>query len=225
MKRIYLEHTGEEFTAVDNDHHYLKNVLRMQEGDEVDVMSADSLTRAHIIAVTKRETIFSAIASRPLITPDYSLTVYQCLLKREYMDTVVEKFAELGATRIVPVISRRSLPSLKESALSRFIEIAKYAALQSEQEFIPGITDAVKINDIRAAADADNILFYERGVVQSPVLTSRAVQIVIGPEGGFEADEVELLHNKGFLSYTPLKSILKAATAAVVFCGLVRTQL
>ena len=216
MKRIYLPELT--VTLADNEHHYIKNVLRLGAGGRLEVLTPTELVLAEISAVDKRSTTLDIISSRPVNKPDYSFTAYQCILKREYMDNVVEKFTELGVTKIVPVISARSISEVKESAARRYNEIAKSAVLQSEREHLPEITAPVKISDIETH-EGGNIIFYERGEPNVSTVKSKNMQIVIGPEGGFAEDEAEMLISKGFTPATPLPQILKAETAATVFAG------
>ena len=222
MKRIYCETIqGETFEADKSTHHYLKNVLRIQRGDEIEVLTPDVLIHARVAEVSKNRTLLQTVSSRSTRKPDYSLTVYLCILKREYMDTCIEKLTELGATEIVPVTSERSLSNLKDKTKDRFTEISKKAALQCENEFLPDISDEISIRDITARGEA--YIFYERG--ESPPLPEkmpRDVSIIIGPEGGFTDDEAKMCADKGFRTLTPVSQILKAETAAVVFTGMVR---
>ncbi|GAB7141296.1 16S rRNA (uracil(1498)-N(3))-methyltransferase [Deferribacterales bacterium RsTz2092] len=230
MKRIYLP-IGIDIVAdgdvaiTDANAHYITKVLRLNIGDELEVLMPTKLVRVKIVAQDKREVVVRATSARDIIVPDYSFCVYQCLLKREYMDTVVEKLTEIGATKIVPVISKHS-GALKENALKRYKSIAVAATLQSEREQPPEIADDMPISDIAIESGGNNILFYERAPVKTPpVVTSRNINIVIGPEGGFTDDEALMLANKGFDIVSPVSNILKAETAAIVFAGLVMSAL
>jgi 16S rRNA (uracil1498-N3)-methyltransferase len=225
MKRIYLNEISEEsFPLPENERHYIQTVLRHSIGDTIEILTPHELCIAEIMTDKKREIIVKIVKKTPISPPKYTFRVFQCLMKREYMDSVIEKYTELGVTEIVPVISQYSMTELKDSALNRYNEIAKRAALQSERERLPAISPAVKLSSIRPI-DGDNILFYERGEISAPTLKTTNVQIVIGAEGGFAADEVEYLTGVGFTSCTPIQSVLKAETAAVVFAGVVRMGL
>lgn len=223
--RIFMEenHDG-SFFIDDSNFHYMKNVLRLKVEDLIDILTPSSLITARIDFMEKRKLQVTAISRRGLKTPDYSFTVYQCILKREYMDTVIEKYTELGVTNIVPVISERSLKELKENTYKRYHEIAKTASLQSEREYLPHIENVMKLKDIKAI-DGDNIIFYERAEKSTAKLSSRNVSIIIGSEGGFAEAEVAELQAKGFQVISPINTILKAETAAVVFAGWVMLQL
>lgn len=226
LKRIFYD--GDLSGVIElseEDSRRLKTVLRAKNGDLVQVLSRDSLAVGEISAVGKRSVLVRIESVRDIIRPKYNFTVYQCIAKREYMDWIIEKYGELGVTTIVPVISARSLPSLKDSALSRFNSIVRDAVLQSENEFIPRITDAVNISKIKAEHE-NNIVFHERvGEKCFPNIMGVNVGIVIGPEGGFTENETAMLVEKGFGLYTPINTVLKAETAAVLFAGMVRIKL
>ncbi len=82
-----------------------------------------------------------------------------------------------------------------------------------------------KLERIKPAAD-ENILFHERlGEKSIPKITSKNISIIIGPEGGFTDKEYLYLINAGFKAHTPINTILKAETAAVLFAGLVRLSI
>lgn len=222
MKRIfYTGRLSDPFT-VDGDYlHYLKNVIRAREGERIGVLTDSEYAECSIAEIGKKGAVLNIDSRREAKRHGYRLKVYQCLLKREYMDFAVEKYAELGATEIVPVISGRSLNELKEKTMQRFTDIAVKAVLQSENEQIPSISDAVDIADVKADMDS-NIIFYERYEGGGAVTPSKSMSIIIGPEGGFTDEEVSMLTSKGFAPSKPLSQILKAETASVVFAGYVR---
>ena len=84
------------------------------------------------------------------------------------------------------------------------------------------IARSVKLERIKDESQ-EKILFHERlGEKKMPVIASKNISIIIGPEGGFTEKEYILLLEKGFKAYTPLDTVLKAETAAVLFAGMVR---
>lgn len=222
MKRIFYDGSLTGQFSLEGDYfHYLKNVVRAKEGEKLGVLTAEKYAECTIAEIGKRSALISADNVRDIVKHDYSLTVYQCLLKREYMDFAVEKYAELGATAIIPVISHRSLNELKDKTKERFTDIALKAVLQSENEQIPVISDSIKIEKVTADSEI-NIMFYERcGTKQMPEV-SKNMSIIIGPEGGFTDEEYEMLTVKGFQAVRPIEQILKAETASVVFTGYIR---
>lgn len=226
LRRVYFD--GEISPVIELDENQsrkLKTVLRAEQGDIVEVLTNEYLAEGEIYIAGKRGVQVRILKSRPVIKPDYKFTVYQCVAKREYMDFIIEKYSELGVTDIIPVISNRSLDSLKSSAYERYVQIAKEAAMQCEREVVAEIHPAQKLERIKPSAD-ENILFHERqGEKYMPAVTSKNISMIIGPEGGFTDKEYNYLINAGFKAYTPIDTILKAETAAVLFAGMIRLSI
>ncbi|PLX70960.1 MAG: hypothetical protein C0602_02700 [Denitrovibrio sp.] len=222
MKRIFYDGDLSDSLELQGDYfHYLKNVVRAKPGDILGVLTLEEFAEVQIDQIEKRSASLRVLNKRPALRHDYKLKVYQCLLKREYMDFAVEKYAELGATEIVPVISERSLNDLKEKTMKRYLEISLKAVLQSENEQLPVIHEAIDISKITADAE-NNILFYERQEGEGKIIASKNMSIIIGPEGGFTDEEYKILLDKGFQPVKPISQILKAETASVVFTGYIR---
>ena len=226
LRRVYFD--GELLPVIELDENQsrkLKTVLRAEQGDIVEVLTSEYLAEGEIYIAGKRGVQVRILKSRPVIKPDYKFTAYQCIAKREYMDFIIEKYSELGVTDIVPVISSRSLDSLKSSAYERYVQIAKEAAMQCEREVVANILPVQKIERLKPLGE-ENILFHERlGENSMPKIISRNVSMIIGPEGGFTDKEYNYLINAGFKPYTPIDTILKAETAAVLFAGMIRLSL
>lgn len=225
LRRVYFD--GEISPVIELDENQsrkLKTVLRAEQGDIVEVLTKEYLAEGEIYIAGKRGVQVRILNSRPVIKPDYKFTVYQCVAKREYMDFIIEKYSELGVTDIIPVISNRSLDSLKSSAYERYVQIAKESAMQCEREVVAEIHPAQKLERIKPADE--NILFHERlGEKSMPAITSKNISMIIGPEGGFTDKEYNYLINVGFKAYTPIDTILKAETAAVLFAGMIRLSI
>jgi 16S rRNA (uracil1498-N3)-methyltransferase len=226
MKRIYIEDFAESrYELRGNYHHYLKNVLRSREGGELEVLTGAELLNVRITEINNKYASLERTDGRPLKPCGYRLSVFQCVLKREYMDFVVEKYAELGVTEITPVLSSRSMRDVKDKAFDRYKEIAIKAVLQSENEHVPVINEPVELAELTTDR-AEKLFFYERKEGRAPLeLAGKDVAMIIGPEGGFEVEEAETLVSKGFEAVSPFTPVLKAETAAVVFTGLVRMEL
>ncbi len=226
IKRIFYDGELNGVIELDSDtSRKLKTVLRAETGDKVEILSPQSLGIGEICLVGKRDVQVRIDSVRDIVKPSYNLTVYQCITKREYMDWMVEKYTELGVTEIVPVISNRSLKDIKDNTLSRYKSIAVDASLQSERETVPVISNPVNIMKIAPKHDT-KLLFHERiGEKCMPNNIANNVAMIIGAEGGFTENETEYLQSVGFNAYTPIDSILKAETAAVLFAGLVRLNI
>lgn len=226
LRRVYFD--GELSTIIELDENQsrkLKTVLRAEQGDIVEVLNDKYLAEGQIYIAGKRGIQVKILEKRPVFIPDYKFIVYQCIAKREYMDFIIEKYSELGVTDIIPVVSSRSLDLLKPATLERYKQIAKETAMQCEREVIVNIHHAQKLERIKLISD-ENILFHERlGIKEMPKILSKNISMIIGPEGGFTDKEYNHLINIGFQAYTPINTILKAETAAVLFAGMIRLSL
>lgn len=223
VKRVYYSNELSPIIELDeNQSRKLKTVLRAEQGDNIEILTKEYLAYGEIHLAGKKSIQVKILEKRPVIKKDYTFTVYQCIAKREYMDFIVEKYSELGVTHLVPVVSARSFEGIKTNALERYNNIAMEAALQCEREELLEILPSVKLERINDESH-EKILFHERlGEKNMPVIASKNISIIIGPEGGFTEKEYNLLLDKGFKAYTPLDTVLKAETAAVLFAGMVR---
>ncbi|MDR2400416.1 MAG: 16S rRNA (uracil(1498)-N(3))-methyltransferase [Deferribacteraceae bacterium] len=222
LKRLYSDKpkiSGENIHLAPEVRRRLADVLRFKEGELFELLTPETLYTCRL--TDKLKGVSRIEGGRGVTPPAYTLAACQCILKRGYMDSVIEKYAELGATKIIPVISERSINALPEKTLERYRQIAANAALVSESEFIAEISETVSIKELNAI-EGDNILFYGRGNNRAIPKIGGKVQFIIGAEGGFTPSELDTLKQKGFTSVTPFSGILKAETAGTVFCGMLR---
>ena len=215
--KIYL--SGVQF-------HYIKNILRFEINDEALVLNRDSMGHYIISEFTDKKICLELISLRPLAGASYKLILYQAILKREYMDYVVEKSGEIGVTEFVPVYTERcNNLKLKQNTIRRYNDLLIKGAIQGKHEFIPKLSEPVAIKDIYAI-NKQKLLFHEKQQKKNlPKIISNDVCFSIGPEGGFTAVEVDLLLSRGFQVVSPTNSILKAETAAIIFSGILKIMI
>jgi 16S rRNA (uracil1498-N3)-methyltransferase len=205
-----------------NAAHYLCNVLRLKIGDPVllfDDKSGEWLARASILA--KRDMIVTVEAQmRPRETvPDIWLCAAP--IKKDRMDMIAEKACELGIDRLVPMITRRTVVDRVNADRLRRTMIE--AAEQCHRTALPSIADPIKLPALLKDWPADRTLYFadeSGGAAFADALAAAKVAapaaILIGPEGGFDAEERSLIraHSKAIaISLGP--RILRAETAAI----------
>jgi 16S rRNA (uracil1498-N3)-methyltransferase len=196
-------------------------VLRLNINDKFVLLNDENIGLFYILKLDKKIIYAKKIFHRKKIESKYKLIVYQSILKREYMDFVVEKLAELGVYEIIPVVTERSLQEINEKTLNRYRRLAIKGTLQSENENIMKIRYPLKIINLENIPNF--YIFYERNVKKKlPKELPKNVNIFIGPEGGITREEIAILEKKGGKIISPINSILKAETAAVVFTGLIK---
>jgi len=222
--RFYVEAplgAGATVTLTELQAHQLKNVLRLEPGGAVALFNGrDGEWLATLDSLGKR----AAAARighrlRPQVA-ESDVWLLFAPIKGPRLDWIVEKAAELGASAIFPVLTRRTVVSRVN--VERLRAHAVEAAEQSERLTVPPVAEPRSLADVISGWPSGRHLYVaaeRRGV---PALTGsmRAdgapAAILIGPEGGFEASELDRLAQTGFASLVGLgPRILRADTAAV----------
>jgi 16S rRNA (uracil1498-N3)-methyltransferase len=164
-----------------------------------------------------------------------AILLAQALLKGDHMDWVVQKASELGARSIVPVIAQHSVvrPQAGRTAaqVSRWQRIAMEAAQQSEQWQAPRVLAPIEFRQffVHAPAATSLILAERRDTVglaaiPLPSLVSESVSLLIGPEGGWAKEEIDLALEQGSHAVSLGSFILRAETAAVAALTVVQSR-
>lgn len=221
--RLYVQHPLGEGQPVELDRdqaHYLFGVMRLTAGAEVALFNGvDGEWRATVETAGKKAgTLICAEQTAPLRVPP-DLWLLFAPIKKARTDFIVEKAAEMGARRIMPV--QTDFTNSERIRQDRLQAHAVEAAEQCGGTFVPEVTDLQRLDRLLADWDAGRRLMFcdEARVGQAVTLAEAAPgpwAILIGPEGGFSDAERDRLHT---LDYTLPVSlgprILRADTAAV----------
>ena len=205
------------------DHHYLARVLRLRAGDSVVLFDgAGAECDARLERVGERSSALRIEARRKApAARGPAITLLMGLLKGDKMDLVVQKATELGAARLVPVVTSRSVAKT-DARRPRWLKIAREAARQSGRADLPELGPVTDLHEALAGApkDALRLMFWEeardrplRGAL--PSAPPPAVVLAIGPEGGFSAEEVAVARTHGFVLVGLGARTLRAETAAL----------
>ena len=207
------------------DAHHIGKALRMRVGEELTVCDQNGTDYIGVIeSISPQEVILKIISSAPTVAePSISITLYQGLPKSDKMDWIVQKSVELGVSRIVPVMTSRSISRTDsdkgDKKRDRWQKIAAEAAGQSGRGRIPEVSSPFTWKQMMQEIPHDNaLIFYEGGgkpltSLIAPDMTELA--IIVGPEGGFSPEEVAALQEIGVVSATLGKRILRCETAPV----------
>ena len=216
---------GHCVTIEGNPAHYLARVMRVAPGDAV--ILCDNQTgewAASVTQVGKRQvTVEIAKHLRPREgVPDMWLC--PALLKKDRFDLVLEKATELGAAKLQPVITRRCVADKLNLERARAITVE--AAEQCARTALPDIAEPVKLDALLRSWPDDRRLFFADESGGAPAARAFAAHsgpaaILIGPEGGFDASERELLRAHPNVSPIALgPRILRGETAAIAALAL-----
>lgn len=219
----------------DEKSHYLLSVVRCNIGDKISVIDGKGKTYEAEVSGISKKSVFINILREIQLDRESRLNLILCqgILKGEKMDIVIQKAAELGVKEIIPLITERCL--VKETRkVKRWQKIAEESAEQCGRAVIPLIHEPLNLKTLHIAYNEKKIngfIFWEEGgrslreafTKLAPFnLFSTLVFIIIGPEGGFTEEEVNLAEKYGLIRTTLGKRILRAETAAIVSIALVQ---
>ncbi|MCK5380172.1 MAG: 16S rRNA (uracil(1498)-N(3))-methyltransferase [Candidatus Latescibacteria bacterium] len=216
-------------------HHCLR-VRRHKKGDLIEAVDgAGTGYQVRIERVEAEELAGKIVAVRPEWgEPKHKITLAQSLIKGDGFDWIVEKTTELGVHRIVPMRTARTvLPTVRPGKVRRWEKIARSAMKQSKRCRQPVIEAVSPFEDtLEFLSKLDGILLAwedERRHTLKDALSDlpslKTIGLLIGPEGGFAAEELELARRAGarFFSMGPRR--LKAETAGILAVGLTLHEL
>lgn len=226
MPRFFLENiTPTDIRITGEDAHHIGRSLRMRTGEELTVCSQGRDYHCRITSITPDEVLLQEISSELCAAePDVNITLYQAVPKSDKLSSIIQKSVELGAVRIVPVLTRRCVarPDKKDfgKKLQRLQKIAESAAKQSGRGIIPEVAGLYTFEEALAEmAEADcGMLFYEEGGVrfsEVPLIGAKNIAVFIGSEGGLDPHEAEAAKALGIHNVWLGNRILRCETAPV----------
>jgi 16S rRNA (uracil1498-N3)-methyltransferase len=200
---------------------HLAKVLRARVGQEYDIVCGD-LVRLGTIESVCDERVEFALGAAAMERSEPEIVLVMAIYKFDRMEWAIEKCTELGATRIVPVIARRTDAHLAGGAakrVERWRRIAHEAAQQSRRLRPPQIDDAVKLKFALALEAPTRLLLNEneRSEKIREALSEAATPIIFasGPEGGWTEEELSQFSAAGWRSVSLGSTILRAETAVI----------
>jgi 16S rRNA (uracil1498-N3)-methyltransferase len=233
IPRLYLPRpleTGAVCVAAADQARYLKTVLRMKEGDPLLIFNGTDWEYEAVIRRQTAEGIELEITGRrALPAAEIHVTLCQAVPKVEKMDGIIRHATELGAERIVPFLAERSVPRWRPEQLprkrERWQKIAVEASRQCGRPDIPEIGEIVTFERMLRDVPESGLRLIPweeetktgiREILRDPARSGlKEFVLVIGPEGGFSAGEIELARQAGFLSVSLGKRVLRVETASL----------
>jgi len=218
---------------------HMARVLRAQPGMEADVVAGGHVFHAEVVAVSSDEVRFNLLAEVQA-DPALPVTLVVAVYKFDRMEWAIEKATELGVAALAPVIAQRTEKHLAQAAekrAERWRRIAHEAAQQSRRSDVPLIHSPVALSDrVRAASGATRIVLAEQErtttlhrLIEESVEAGGeempALEIAIGPEGGWAPAEEALFDANGWRAATLGPRILRAETAAIAALAVIASCL
>lgn len=219
-----------QVTIIGQEVNHIKNVLRLQIGDQVLVSDGEGRDLCCMIETITNDEISLEIVHDMLASNELSSEIYlfQGLPKKDKMEWIVQKSVELGAYRIVPLEMRRSIVKLdaknRGKKQQRWQTIAESAASQSKRSKVPIVDEPMTIKGATNLLESMDLLIvaYEnaKGIsftreVLSDVKKYGKIGVIIGPEGGFDHEEIDILESLGGRVLSLGSRILRTETAGL----------
>ncbi len=232
MKKIFID---------GSDVNHIKNVLRMKQGEEL--LISDGNGRDYVCRIEDCGGTGEVVAG--ILETTFGGTelpseiyLFQGLPKSDKMELIIQKAVELGVHEIIPVATKRAVVKLdkkkEESKLKRWNEISKSAAKQSRRSIIPSVHSVMSFKEaINYAKTLDiNLIPYENYKDMSEtkhvidkIQSGMSIGIFIGPEGGFDEEEVSLAIENNLERISLGRRILRTETAGLMIVSVLMFRL
>lgn len=223
MPRFFIDGTadGRAYIAGADAPHIAK-ALRMRPGEALTLCDGKGTDFDGVLeTVTDRQVTVRITASRPSqAEPTLAVTLYQGLPKGDKMDWIIQKAVELGVTAVVPVATRRSVARLEGKAdkkQERWQRIAAEAAGQCGRGILPSVERPLSWSQALSRLSGEPALvFYEGGgrpLRELVTPSTRRLSVFVGPEGGFDPEEIDAIRRQGGGVATLGPRILRCETA------------
>jgi len=205
------------------NHLYAK---RVKVGQKIEVFLEGKLYLCILEKLTKSCAYCLIEKELDVYIPLPIIDLYQCVpVELKTMDLIVEKVSEVGAFKLVPVVSSRSFQNIQviKKRIERWERIALASFKQCKRPKPLEIGEPLYLKDIKADAELNLFLDSfekERGIKDLKLDGVKTIQLLVGPEGGLTVKESEFLKNLGFLPVRLYPYILKSETASILGIGL-----
>jgi 16S rRNA (uracil1498-N3)-methyltransferase len=214
---------GEDLTLPAETSHQIARVLRLHEGDEIRLLDGDGGEwTASLTHVDPRQSVahaISAVESNP--EPTAHITLYAALIKYDRFEFMLQKTTELGVSRIVPFTSAyTNARPPSENRSYRWRRVMAEAVEQSGRTELPELGPTLNFTDAVAEVGTSGILLWEaedRLSLRDALAQHERpnLNLFIGPEGGYRADEVEAAKSAGLTLAGIGPRVVRAETASI----------
>lgn len=233
MRRFYSPNIGPSVreTVLDREQTtHMRSVLRLRVGDVVSVFDGRGLEFSCEVLELEKKGARLKVRSEtypPAPESPLDLTLGAALLKKDKFDLVVQKAVELGVSALVPIITKRTDPFARkaEKRLERWSRIIVEASKQCGRAKLMELREPSELDSFLTSAEGLRIAFTERGGEPLPAVLQRGpVLALVGPEGGWEEEELELARERGFRLFTLGTRILRAETASITVAAILQNK-
>lgn len=233
MQRYFaLEKNENQMKLEVSDLYHIKRVMRMKNGEKIEVVYREELYLCEVQMKNEEVTIHMISKKEKKEEFMKPIVLIIPILKEQKMDLILQKATELGVSEIIPVIMKRSMvksDGKEEKKLARWNKIIKEASEQSMRlkmpklNFIHTLKEVSKLDGLKmicSTVEEKNTL---KNFLQSSANYDKLL-IVVGPEGGLDPEEEQLLVQNGFVSVTLGPRILRVETVPIYLLSILNYE-
>ena len=241
MPRFFIDKKniqGDRISIAGSEAHHMGTVLRLRINDVITLFDQDGTVYEGIIVEKDHQHIQAQIKGKtPFVHNDaIHIVLGQSVPKGKKMDLIVQKATELGASAIIPFYSLRSIPRFNAKKaidkVGHWQKICVEAGKQSGRLPIPTVEPIQNFNELvkRKFDGFLKIIFWEEEKEQQLKIVIRKnssrnpIFFLVGPEGGFSKEEVELAVNNGFISVSLGKAVLRTETVSIAILSILQYE-
>jgi 16S rRNA (uracil1498-N3)-methyltransferase len=228
MRRVRVQHVTTGHLSLDPEEaHHLRDVLRMSQGEAVEVFDAEGRSAQGAITTVDARSVTVVVTGdiRQPAAKSLRWTVASAVPKGNRVDWMIEKLSELGTDRFVPLATRRSVVHPEgKGKRERWMRIAAEAAKQSRRVGVMRIEELVELKTFLQSMQGAGWYFSTEDGAVAPAavpLTGDPLNLLIGPEGGWTEEETRQLRDAGLTPVSLGATILRIETAAVAAAAVV----
>ncbi len=225
LRRVFVDSISEgKAVAHGSAAHHLARVARLRPGERIEVSDQVRAYRAVTESCSPSEVRFRIEGRLPETLPTHHLEAAIAIIRFSRFEWAIEKLTELGVQCIIPVIAQRSDTRLVAAAskrLERWRRISFEAAQQSRRLAAPAVEPPTGFAEALRGGRAERILLADLGGRPvTRVYGGETARFLVGPEGGWSADEQDLAKANGFEAASLGATVLRAETAAVAMAAI-----
>jgi 16S rRNA (uracil1498-N3)-methyltransferase len=235
MHRFYLppdQSTGSTLTLREREAHHALHVLRVRDGERVTVLDGAGQEILCEVKGHHRDSISLTVIDRKINPPlGCALTLLQAIPKGKIIESIVQKATELGAARIVPILSERVVTHIDsdgaETKAEKWQQIAIEAIKQCGSAWLPKVEAPITVENFLARRESFELpligclengsrhprVWFEKFFAEHQRLP-KSIAVWVGPEGDFSAKEYGAIKGAGALPITLGPLVLRVETAA-----------
>lgn len=221
------------FSVSGDEAYHAIRVLRLQTGDKINIFTDQGSEFLTEVVSTGKGKLNAKIVEKleNIVESPLELTLIQALPKAQKMEQIIVHGTELGLTKLIPVVTKRSIA--KGERRDRWRRLALEATKQCGRRMIPAVEPVTKLSALDFEQFKDSLCLIAAeppytGSLEAIMAESdgpKSVVVVVGPEGGFAEEEVEQLIDKGFKPFSMGPRVLRTQTASLSVFSVLQSRL